>query len=168
MTRKHWGILISLVIIILIVGNILYLRYVVTPTFDSPPSKLDSIAVLPFTDMTSDKDQEHFCDGMAESIIERLAKVEGLKVIARTSSFQFKGSDYNVADIGKELDVDTILVGSISKSGNKVRISAQLIEIKEGKHLWAQQYESEVKDVFSFMEDLSSEITNTVTNTLSI
>tara|TARA_Y100000815_G_C13343870_1_gene501194 strand:+ start:3373 stop:3702 length:330 start_codon:yes stop_codon:yes gene_type:complete len=97
-----------------------------------------SIAVLPFVNMSNDIDNEFFCDGISEEIINALTKIKGLKVIARTSSFAFKGKDIDIRDIGKQLNVNTILEGSIKKSQEKVRITAQLIDVKDGIHYWSK------------------------------
>jgi TolB-like protein len=97
-----------------------------------------SIAVLPFTDMSEKKDQEYFADGMAEEIIDLLVKIPGLKVISRTSSFQFKGKSEDLRSIGTQLGVAYVLEGSVRKSGDHLRVTAQLIEAQDGTHLWAQ------------------------------
>lgn len=118
----------------------------------------NSIAVLPFTDLSPDRDQEYFCDGMAEELIGVMAHIPGLKVVARTSAFSFKGKEINLRDIGRELDVNTILEGSVRKSGNQLRISVQLIDVKSGYHLWLQTYDRELKDVFLIQDEIASAI----------
>src|SRR6266850_5376311 len=110
----------------------------------SPPEK--SIAVLPFLDLSETKDQEYFCDGMSEEILEALAKVEGLRVVARTSSFSFKGKSVNVGEVGKKLNVENVLEGSLRRDGNRVRISAQLINARSGFHLWTETYDRQLED----------------------
>src|SRR5262249_8342718 len=99
-------------------------------TISSPPRK--SIAVLPFIDLSETKDQEYFCDGMSEEIIDALAKVEGLRVVARSSSFSFKGKDVNASDVGKKLNVENLLEGSLRRDGNRIRITAQLVNTSSG------------------------------------
>ena len=96
----------------------------------------NSIAVLPFVNMSDDLAQEYFCDGMTEEIINALSHVESLKVIARTSAFMFKGKPKDMREIGKKLDVETLLEGSVRKAGNRLRITAQLIKVSDGSHLW--------------------------------
>jgi adenylate cyclase len=118
----------------------------------------NSIAVLPFTDLSPEKDQEYFCDGMSEELINVLTNIPELKVVARTSAFSFKGKEIDVREIGKKLDVKTILEGSVRKSGNQLRISAQLIDVKNGYDLWSQTYNRELKDVFAIQDEISSAI----------
>lgn len=117
-----------------------------------------SIAVLPFVDMSPAKDQEYFSDGMSEELLNSLAKIQGLKVISRTSSFSFKGKNLDVRTIGDKLGVGNILEGSIRKSGNTIRITAQLIEVSKGTHLWSETYDREMKDVFAIQDEISKMI----------
>jgi len=118
----------------------------------------NSIAVLPFVDMSPQKDQEYFCDGMTEDLINRLSNVGELKVPARTSVFMFKGKTPDMHDVGEKLKVQTVLEGSIQKSGNRLRITAQLINIADGYHLWSEKYDRELKDVFAIQDEISSAI----------
>ena len=115
----------------------------------------NSIAILPFEDMSPEKDQGYFCDGMAEEIINSLTQVERLKVIARTSAFAFKGKQMDIREIGNKLDVANVLEGSIRKDENKIRITAQLIRVEDGYHLWSETYNKELKDIFSLQEEIS-------------
>ena len=117
-----------------------------------------SIAVLPFTDMSPAKDQEYFSDGMSEELLNLLSKIHDLKVISRTSSFSFKGKNLDVRKIGKDLGVANILEGSVRKSGNTIRITAQLIEVEKGTHLWSETYDREMKDVFATQDEISKMI----------
>ena len=114
-----------------------------------------SVAVLPFQDMSPQKDQEYFCEGISEEIINVLTRVESLKVIARTSAFAFKGRQMDIRDIGKTLGVENILEGSIRKDGEQLRITAQLIRVNDGSHLWSEAYNRELKDIFTIQEDIS-------------
>ena len=98
-----------------------------------------SIAVLPFTNMSADADNEHFCDGLAEELLNALSKIDDLKVAARTSAFSFKGKSVNVSEIGARLSVNHILEGSVRRSGNRLRISVQLVNASDGFHLWSEQ-----------------------------
>jgi len=119
-----------------------------------------SIAVLPFVDMSQQKDQEYFCDGMTEELINRLSNVRYLKIPSRTSAFMFKGKTQDIKDIGEKLKVKTILEGSVRKSGNKLRITAQLIDVDNGYHLWSNTYDRELKDVFAIQDEIASSIVN--------
>ncbi|MFQ5640839.1 MAG: protein kinase, partial [bacterium] len=121
-----------------------------------------SIAVLPFVDMSPEKDQEYFCDGMAEELIDALTKLEGLKVASRTSAFQFKGKEISIKKIGKELEVNQVLEGSVRKAGNRLRITAQLINVADGYHLWSEKYDRELEDVFAIQDDIAETIVNTL------
>ena len=94
--------------------------------------------MLPFVNMSADPEQEYFCDGLAEELIDALARLDGLRVVARTSAFQFKGQSLDVAEIGKQLRVRFVLEGSVRKSGNRLRINAQLINTDDGYHVWSE------------------------------
>ncbi|MFQ5799646.1 MAG: protein kinase, partial [Bacteroidota bacterium] len=124
--------------------------------------RLPSIAVLPFTNMSADKEQEYFCDGMAEEIINALTRVEGLRVVARTSAFAFKGKSEDIREIGRKLDVRTLLEGSVRKAGNRLRITAQLINVADGYHLWSERYDRQMEDVFAIQDDISQAVVNTL------
>jgi len=119
-----------------------------------------SIAVLPFTDLSATQDQEYFSDGMAEEILNALAQVKDLKVAGRTSSFSFKGKNEDLRAIGKTLGVANVLEGSVRKQGDKVRITAQLIQASDGFHLWSQSYDGDLKDVFELQERIARAITD--------
>ncbi len=114
-----------------------------------------SIAVMPFVDMSPSKDQEYFCDGMAEEIINALTQLEGLRVIARTSAFAFKGKSEDIREIGRTLDVATLLEGSVRKAGKRLRITAQLITVSDGSHLWSERYDRELDDVFAIQDEIA-------------
>jgi eukaryotic-like serine/threonine-protein kinase len=131
-------------------------------TTSSPPEK--SIAVLPFLDLSQAKDQEYFCDGMSEEILDALAKVDGLHVVARTSSFSFKGKNLNASEVGKKLNVENLLEGSLRREGNRVRVTAELINTRSGFHLWTDTYDRELAGVFA----LQDEITRAIVDALKI
>ena len=114
-----------------------------------PVQREKSVAVLPFVDMSPGRDQEYFCDGMTEEIINRLSNLKDLKVPARTSVFAFKGTSLDVREIGKKLGVEAVLEGSVRKSGHQLRITAQLINVTDAFHLWSRTYDREMEDVFS-------------------
>jgi serine/threonine protein kinase/Tfp pilus assembly protein PilF len=117
-----------------------------------------SIAVLPFVDMSPQKDQEYFCDGIAEELINSLSHIGDLHIVARTSAFAFKGAKLDVREIGQKLDVKTVLEGSIRKAGNRVRITAQLINVKDGYHLWSEKFDREMNDIFAIQDEISMAI----------
>jgi serine/threonine protein kinase/tetratricopeptide (TPR) repeat protein len=116
---------------------------------------INSIAVLPFKDMSPQRDQEYFCDGLAEELISALTRVKGLKVAARTSSFSFKEKDEDIREIGKRLNVGSVLEGSVQKSGNHLRITAQLIGVSDGYHLWSERFDRKFEDVFAIQDEIS-------------
>ena len=118
-------------------------------------NKPPSIAVLPFVNMSSDPEQEYFCDGITEEILNALAQVKDLKVIARTSAFSFKGQSIDIREIGEKLGVDHILEGSVRKSGNKIRITAQLIMAEDGSHLWSERYDRNLEDIFIIQDEIA-------------
>ena len=117
-----------------------------------------SIAVLPFTNMSPDPEQEYFCDGMAEELIDALARLDGLRVVARTSAFQFKGQAHDIRRIGDQLNVQTVLEGSVRKAGARLRIHAQLINVSDGYHLWSERYDRKLTDVFAIQDELTEMI----------
>jgi TolB-like protein/Tfp pilus assembly protein PilF len=123
-----------------------------------------SIAVLPFANMSTDPENDYFCDGLAEELLNALAKIENLKVAARTSSFSFKAKNANVDEIGRALHVNSVLEGSVRKSGNRLRITVQLINATDGYHLWSERYDREMKDIF----DVQDEITLAVVEALKL
>ena len=123
-----------------------------------------SIAVLPFVNMSADAENEYFCDGLAEELLNALAKIDALKVAARTSAFSFKGKNKNISEIGHALNVKTVLEGSVRKSGNRLRITAQLVNAADGYHLWSERYDREMKDIF----DVQDEITLAVVEALKV
>jgi len=122
--------------------------------------KNKSIAVLPFTDMSPEKNQEYFCDGLTEELINALTKINGIHVASRTSAFQFKDKELDIRTIGEKLNVSTVLEGSLRKSGQKLRITAQLINVEDGFHLWSETYEKEIEDIFAIQDQLSRSIVN--------
>jgi len=129
----------------------------------SPPNDA-SIAVLPFVNLSSDAGNQYFCDGLAEELINALAKLEQIRVVARTSAFFFKGKETDIREIGRKLKVDTVLEGSVRKSGNRLRITVQLINTANGYHLWSERYDTEMQDIF----DVQDEITLAVVSALKL
>jgi serine/threonine-protein kinase len=125
----------------------------VKPVQDQP-----SIAVLPFSNMSADKENEYFSDGLAEEILNSLVRIPGLKVTARTSSFAFRGKEQDIRGIAEALDVKTILEGSVRRAGNRVRVTAQLINAADGYHLWSERYDREMTDVFAVQDEIAAAI----------
>ena len=117
-----------------------------------------SIAVLPFVNMSEDKANEYFSDGLTEELLNVLANVPGLRVIARTSSFSYKGKEVKIADVARDLDVDHVLEGSVRKSGNRVRITTQLIRSADSSHIWSQTYDRDLNDIFAVQDEISNEV----------
>ena len=126
------------------------------------PTKEKSIAVMPFVNMSSDPEQEYFSDGISEEMINMLAQVPDLKVIARTSCFAFKGKNMDVKLIGDQLKVSHILEGSVRKSGNKLRVTAQLIKVADGFHLYSEKFDRELEDIFAIQDEISEAILKAV------
>lgn len=129
-------------------------------TYATASKRSPSIAILPFVDMSPGRDQEYFCDGMAEELINALTQIKDLRVIARTSAFSYKGKDVNVREIGRELNVTTILEGSVRKAGNRLRITAQLVDTAGGHHLWSERYDRDMGDVFAIQDEITLAIVN--------
>jgi TolB-like protein len=125
---------------------------------DSIDQGFKSIGVLPFVNMSDDPAQEYFSDGISEELLNALAKLKNLQVAARTSSFAFKGQNLDITDIGSQLNVDTVLEGSVRKSGTKIRITAQLIEVDSGYHLWSETYDRELTDIFAVQDEITAAI----------
>ncbi len=151
------GRVIDFVVIAVLLGVIGWLGW--ERAFDDrpadPATTFDSIAVLPFINMSGDADNEYFSDGLAEELLNALVGVQGLRVAARTSSFQYKGRNLDVREIGKALGVDTVLEGSVRKSGDRIRVTAQLIRATDGFHLWSQTYDRDLEDVFAVQDEIT-------------
>ena len=124
------------------------------------------IAVLPFANFSGDTENDYFCDGLAEELLNALAKIKGLKVAARTSSFSFREKRVDVGEIGAALGVNTVLEGSVRKSGNRLRITAQLINASDGFHIWSGQYDRELSDIFEVQEEITLAIVDSLKLTL--
>jgi serine/threonine protein kinase/tetratricopeptide (TPR) repeat protein len=127
---------------------------------------ITSIAVLPFADMSPGKDQEYFTDGLSEELLNVLAKIPNLRVTGRTSSFQFKDRNEDPRVIGQKLNVTTLLEGSVRKAGNRVRITAQLVNVADGFHLWSETYDRELTDIFAVQDDIAGSVSNAMKVTL--
>jgi serine/threonine-protein kinase len=130
----------------------------------SDEKSIPSIAVLPFTNMSPDPENQYFGDGLAEELINALAQIKGLRVAARTSAFRFRGEEVDIREIGEKLNVGTVLEGSVRKAGSRLRITAQLINIEDGYHIWSERFDREMRDIF----DIQDEITRAIVDQLRV
>jgi serine/threonine-protein kinase len=144
----------ALALLLLALGGYAALRRTRSPA----AAPLASAAVLPFVDLSPQRNQEYFSDGLTEELITTLSQVPGLRVAARTSSFQFKGRSPDVHEVGRRLGVGAVLEGSVRKSGNRLRVSTQLISVKDGYQLWSESYDRDLADVFAVQEDVARAI----------
>jgi len=157
------GLQVFLVIVVILVvagGYALFSRLASREEYAPEIRQKMTIAVLPFVDMSPEKDQESLCDGLSDTIINGLEHVEGLQVIARTSSFAFKGTNTSIREIGKQLNADTILDGSVLKSGNRVAVTAQLVKADDATHIFSERYHREMNEIFTIIEDISFAVVN--------
>lgn len=152
MPRRRW-LAASLLLVVVVIGIVVWQWQPVNDSSDS--MAMTSIAVLPFADMSEAGDQAYFADGVAEEILNALAKVKGLRVVGRTSSFSFKGQNADVKTIGKQLNVTAVLEGSIRRSQDRVRITTQLVDTSSGYHLWSETYDRQIKDIFAIQDDIA-------------
>jgi len=162
----------SILIVVVIVATAGLWRLIPRDTRSPPPANVEdtmrafedkpSIAVLPFQNMSGDPDQEYFVDGMVEDIITDLSKLQALFVIARNSTFQYKGKRVDIAKVGKELGVRYVLEGSVRRAGKQVRINAQLIDVTTGGHLWAERYDGDLRDVFELQDQMTRKIVSSL------
>jgi adenylate cyclase len=146
-------------------------QYLVVPNRNSLKGKTkqptNRLAVLPFINMSADPENEYFSDGITEELLNAITKVNGLQVTSRTSSFAFKGKNADIRDIGIQLNVDRILEGSVRKSGNRVRITAQLVNTSDGYHIWSENYDRNLTDIFDVQDEISSIIANKLRENLT-
>ena len=127
----------------------------------------NSIAVLPFANMSPDPEQEYFCEGIAEELINGLGRIKNLRVASRTSAFQFKGSKHDIREIGERLNVDKVVEGSVRKAGNQLRITAQLVNVTDGYRLWSERYDRSMEDIFAIQDEIAENIVRALEVTLS-
>ncbi len=160
-----WVLAVIVVVALVVGGYVMYQRSVQEKAETETP-KIKSIAVLPFKDLSPDKDQEWFCDGLADEIINDLQHIGSLRIIASTSSFAYKGQDKDVREIGKELEVDAIFEGSVTKYGSRLRIIAQLVNVTDGSHFFSEPYTYEMADLLDIRIDLSKKIVETLKITI--
>ena len=135
---------------------------------DAPTAIRQSIAVLPFADMSPEKDQDYFSDGIAEELLNQLTKLKGLHVAGRTSSFFFKGKNEDLRDIGEKLNVAHILEGSVRKAGNRVRITAQLVKAADGYHLWSETFDRDLDDIFAIQDETAKAVADALSLELGV
>jgi TolB-like protein/lipoprotein NlpI len=128
------------------------------PAREGPTREAASIAVLPFVNLSRDEENEYFADGLAEEILNVLAKIRGLRVAARSSAFTFKGKGAGVADVARALNVATVLEGSVRKAGNRLRISVQLVKVEDGYQLWSESYDRTLEDIFAVQDDIAQSV----------
>jgi TolB-like protein/tetratricopeptide (TPR) repeat protein len=179
--RRPKSVALLIALGLLLVGSFVVLDRLVLSKRDAPASATPiarasaavpsavaekSIAVLPFVDMSERKDQEYFSDGLSEELIDLLAKTQGLEVIARTSSFYFKGKQVTIAEIAKTLNVANVMEGSVRKAGNTIRVTAQLIRASDGVHLWSETYDRDLKDVFKVQDEIAQGVVRKLRLTL--
>ncbi len=136
------------------------------PGAHAPAAATPSIAVLPFADLSPGRDQEYFSDGLSEELINVLSNIRGLRVVSRTSAFFFKGKDVDLATVAQKLNVAMVLEGSVRKAGNRLRITAQLIEVGTDSHLWSQTYDRELRDIFAIQEEIALSVVKALRPTL--
>ncbi len=158
-----------IVILVFAIGLLLIDRFVLQDSDDfevAEAQNLDSVAVLPFVNMSGSAENEYFSDGLTETLLHMLAQVPELKVAARTSAFAFKGREEDIRQIADALDVSTILEGSVQKAGNTVRITAQLIEAESGFHLWSRTYDRNLDDIFLMQDEIANSVADALKSTL--
>src|SRR5438034_2503756 len=158
--KKHTWIYVVVIAGLLSIGLFFLGRYTAENKTAAPSSGSSnkSIAVLPFADLSEGHNQEYFCDGISEEILDALAKVEGLRVVARTSSFSFKGKNADVSEIAQKLNVQNVLEGSLRREGNRIRITAQLVSARDGFHIWSDTFERELQGVFAVQDEITRSI----------
>jgi serine/threonine protein kinase/tetratricopeptide (TPR) repeat protein len=132
----------------------------------STPDKVATVAVLPFVNRSASADDEYFSDGLADELLNVLAKIKGLRVSARASSFHFKGKDLPLGEIGRALNVATVVDGSVRKAGNRIRVSVQLVKVSDGYHLWSETYDRTLEDIFAVQDDIAQSVVKELSGTL--
>ena len=172
-TRSRNRVLAAVITVLLVgigTGIFFFQRHManIGPAPPPLPAPDKSIAVLPFADLSQARDQEYFCDGMSEEILDALAKIEGLRVVARTSSFSFKGRNADTREIAQKLNVSAILEGSLRREGNRIRVTAQLINARDGFHLWSETFERELQGIFAVQDEITHKIVDALKIKLAV
>jgi len=167
----HWTAIFGLIVLVVVAGSLTFWEFYVRP--DVAPASIEkmayplpekpSIAVLPFDNMSKDPEQDYFCDGITEEIITSLSKIHNLFVIARNSTFTYKGKPVQVQQVAEDLGVRFVLEGSVRKSKDRIRITAQLIDAITGKHLWAERYDTPLKDIFVIEDEITKKVITELT-----
>ena len=157
--ENHWILIAAVTLLMLsttVLGRMLHYAPASLGRSPNPPShEVVSIAVLPFANLSLEKDTEYFGDGLAEELINALTKLESTRVVAQTSTFQFRGKTGDIRKIGRELNAGTVLEGSVRRAGNRLRISVRLSDVASGYELWSNMYDCAVKDGFDVQEQIS-------------
>jgi len=153
---RDWRVVIPPLALVALIAGYLLAKGPHRPPHD--PGSPSSIAVLPFVNLSSDKENEYFSDGLTDDLIDALTKVQGLRVVARSSAFQFKGQSVDIRAAGHQLGVSTVLEGSVQKAGDRLRITAQLSSAADGYHLWSETFDRDAKDVFAVQDEISHDI----------
>ena len=165
---KRWAVICALFLLVIGTALLVVSRAGrVAPPYSAGPVEEHSIAVLPLVDLSESKDQEYLCDGVSEELLDTLAKVPGLRVAARTSAFSFKGKNVDTSEIANQLGVANIIEGSLRRSGNRIRVTAQLINARTGFHLWSDTFEREIRDVFTVEDEITRAIVDALKVTLT-
>jgi adenylate cyclase len=162
----RWGVVAAAAVLAAVVATAYVMMRNGTPTPTGAP--LTSIAVLPFDDMSPEGDQGWLADGMAEELIEMLSRIEQLRVIARTSTFAFKGEKVDIREVGQNLGVGSVVEGSVRRSGDQLRVTAQLIRVEDGTHLWSARYDRRLDDVFAIQGQIAREVAEAVRTELGV
>jgi serine/threonine protein kinase/tetratricopeptide (TPR) repeat protein len=145
----------ALILIAIVTAAVIVWQFLLRKESVSPLPEQPSIAVLPFVDLSPQEDQAYFCDGLADELINRLSRIDDLRVPARTSVFSFKGKELDIREIGKKLEVETVLEGSVRKAGDKLRITVQLVKVDDGYPLWSEKYDRSMEDIFALQDEIS-------------
>ena len=153
--RRRSPALIAAICVVAVLGLALLWAYRHARSAGATPS---SVVVLPFLDLSPQKDQEYFSDGLTEELIDALTRVPNLRVVARTSDFAFKGKAIDIRQIGRQLNVSVVLEGSVRKSGDQLRITAQLARVTDGYHLWSHTYDRSLRDIFAVQREIAQSI----------
>src|SRR5882762_5416978 len=166
---KGTGIMIAIVVVIIsLIGGYFLYPQIAKVLKQDRTNAVKSIAVLPFVNMSADPGQEYFSDGLTDGILNSLAHLKGLKVSARNSSFKFRGKDIDIKEVGKKLNVKTVLEGSIQIDGDRIRITAQLINVEDEFHFWSEQYDEELEDIFAIQDKIANAIAEKLEMTMLV
>jgi TolB-like protein/DNA-binding winged helix-turn-helix (wHTH) protein/Tfp pilus assembly protein PilF len=163
---SRWGVGVLFGLVALILAGAATWFWITHHNGNQPHPAVNSLVVLPFVNLSSDKDNEYFSDGLTEELIDVLTRIDGLRVVARTTAFQFKGKPQDIRNIGQQLGVAAVLEGSVRKEQNHLRVTAHLNSVADGYHFWSETYDRELKDVFAIQEEIAQAIRHTVGQTL--